>query len=118
MDRGAEVTHLGATACGAEVQALIHLGTTDLGAERASFAPRPLSFPERDCIVLPSFSGFSPPQLAQPSNSSYLTVKTLISSVDRQEQDIISHLLNLCISLVYCTCILEIRNLGSIVHSH
>ena len=37
------------------------VGATDLGAERASFAPRPLSFPERACIVLPSFSGFLSP---------------------------------------------------------
>ena len=33
----------------------------DLGAERASFTLRRLPFPERACIVLPSFSGFLSP---------------------------------------------------------
>ena len=37
------------------------LSAMDLGTERASFTPRPLLFPERACIVLPSFSGFLSP---------------------------------------------------------
>ena len=55
---------LGATDLGAELSATdlgAELGTMDLGAERASFTPRPLPFPERACIVLPSFSGFLSP---------------------------------------------------------
>ena len=51
-------------------------------------------------FIIPS-RFFSPPQLAQPSNSSYLTVKTLILFIDCQEQGILSHLLNLCVLIWY-----------------
>ncbi|KAG2607240.1 hypothetical protein PVAP13_4NG181000 [Panicum virgatum] len=49
--------------------------------------PRALfSFPSVPALFFLPSRVFSPPELAQPSDSSYLTVKTLISSVDRQEQ--------------------------------
>jgi len=51
---------LGVTDLSAELSATGH-GAMDLGTERASFTPRPLLFPERACIVLPSFSGFLSP---------------------------------------------------------
>ena len=63
-------------------------------------------------FILPS-RVFSPPQLAQPSDSSYLTVKTLISSVDRQEQGILSHLLNSCVLIrSIVRAFLKFRSLG------
>ena len=37
------------------------LGAMDLGAEHATFTPRPLPFPEHASIVHPSFSGFLSP---------------------------------------------------------
>ena len=76
--------------------------------------PRALfPFPSVPALFFLPSRVFSPPQVAQPSDSSYLTVKTLISSVNRQEQGILSHLLNLC---VFIWCIVRIfskfRNLG------
>ena len=51
---------LGVTDLGAELSATGH-DAMDLGAEHASFTLCRLRFPERACIVLPSFSGFLSP---------------------------------------------------------
>ena len=76
--------------------------------------PRALfSFPSVPALFFLPSRVFSTPQVAQPSDSSYLTVKTLISSVDRQEQGILSHLLNLCVFIWSIVRVfLEFRNLG------
>ena len=81
----------------------------DLGAERASFTPRPLPFPERACIVLPSFSGFF-------STSTRPTLRFVV--FDRENFDFIRRSSRVRYSLsppkfvrfhlVYCTCIFEI----------
>ena len=64
--------------------------------------PRALfPFPSVPALFFLPSRVFSPPQVAQPSDSSYLTVKILISFVDRQEQGILSHLLNLCVLIWY-----------------
>ena len=94
----------------------------DMAGRSAPRSVAPTSLP-LNCVLFPfpsvaplfilSSRFFSPPQLAQPSDSSYLTVKTSILSVDRQEQGILSHLLNSCVLIwSIVRAFSKFRNLG------
>jgi len=90
-----DVADLGATNCGAELSAIdldAELGAASSGAELAALYPH--TSPELPSFVPPPSRFLFEPPLAQPSQTTNLTLKTPIETTNLQEQGIIYALLN------------------------